>query len=109
MLKMIVWMVRMKRIVTQLPRVKNLPEANGITSNINSDVIYGFYYLGSRCQYNEFACTNSTQCIPKSMQCDFESDCLDGTDEIGCCKCSHYFWVELCIFNTKLCIWDKLT
>lgn len=42
------------------------------------------FVIGSVCRNNEFTCHNLTQCIPKSMQCDHEPDCNDGTDEIGC-------------------------
>ncbi|XP_052224327.1 uncharacterized protein LOC127839977 [Dreissena polymorpha] len=31
----------------------------------------------------EFQC-NSGQCVPKSYRCDRESDCRDGSDEVGC-------------------------
>lgn len=38
---------------------------------------------GSACLSSEYQCRNG-QCIPKSFECDTHSDCLDGSDEIGC-------------------------
>ena len=40
--------------------------------------------LGS-CDANEFACFNSTDCIPLSGRCDGIQDCHDGEDEKFCC------------------------
>lgn len=48
---------------------------------------------GSPCRYHQFQCRSRNQCIPRSFHCDMESDCLDGSDEVGCCKYSsaHYY------------------
>lgn len=46
---------------------------------------YSYYHTGSHCLFSEFECRNK-ECIPKSFQCDSQSDCSDGSDEIGCCK-----------------------
>ena len=31
-----------------------------------------------------FQCTSATHCIPNGKRCDFEVDCLDAEDELGC-------------------------
>ncbi|CAL1289274.1 unnamed protein product [Larinioides sclopetarius] len=52
-----------------------------------------------RCSYNEFACTNKSQCIPKEQKCDFKEDCADGSDETQCGKCD--FHEDMCgLVNT---------
>jgi hypothetical protein len=38
------------------------------------------------CGRDEFQCVSGNQCIPLAYQCDQEIDCLDRSDEIGCCK-----------------------
>lgn len=36
------------------------------------------------CRWDEFACSDSNQCIPKEYLCDSKPDCIDSSDEIGC-------------------------
>ncbi|XP_026322790.1 basement membrane-specific heparan sulfate proteoglycan core protein-like, partial [Hyposmocoma kahamanoa] len=36
------------------------------------------------CTPVEFKCLSNDQCVPKSFHCDGQSDCRDGSDEIGC-------------------------
>jgi len=50
---------------------------------------------GSPCRYHEFQCKSERQCIPRSFHCDLEVDCLDGSDEVGCCKYNgrHYYTI----------------
>ena len=43
-------------------------------------ILYYINFEGSCC-LNEFQCNNGV-CIPKSHLCDFEPDCLDGSDEL---------------------------
>lgn len=46
------------------------------------------------CRYDEYACSDNDQCIPKDFQCDLVPDCKDFSDEIGCCKFLVYFIVN---------------
>lgn len=46
---------------------------------------YFYCFTGARCLISEFECRNK-ECIPKSFHCDSQSDCSDGSDEIGCRK-----------------------
>lgn len=43
---------------------------------------------GSLCRGIEFECASDSSCLPASYQCDGENDCVDSSDERGCCKCS---------------------
>ena len=50
---------------------------------------YMVYFLagpspGGMCKPFEFMCKNRNQCIYKSLLCDNERDCTDGSDETGC-------------------------
>ena len=36
------------------------------------------------CPEGEFACGNSTQCVPQRYQCDNEEQCDNGADELNC-------------------------
>ncbi|XP_015786511.1 basement membrane-specific heparan sulfate proteoglycan core protein-like isoform X2 [Tetranychus urticae] len=40
--------------------------------------------VDSICRYDEYSCTDNSQCIPIEFQCDSLPDCRDFSDEIGC-------------------------
>ncbi|CAG5126617.1 unnamed protein product [Candidula unifasciata] len=37
-----------------------------------------------KCGSSNFTCADGTTCIPKSLVCNFVSDCKDGSDEANC-------------------------
>ena len=39
------------------------------------------------CPYDEYPCSDDTQCIPGDKVCDMVTDCVDGSDEAGCSFC----------------------
>lgn len=46
-------------------------------------------FTAGKCPENTFTCDNS-ECITKlNPECDFITDCVDGSDEAFCCKCHH--------------------
>ena len=45
----------------------------------------------------EFRCKNSSVCLPRIYRCDGEKNCLDGSDEHGCCE-SFCVCVCVCLF-----------
>ncbi|XP_044280965.1 MAM and LDL-receptor class A domain-containing protein 1 [Varanus komodoensis] len=55
------------------------------------------------CSSEEFACANG-QCIDISLLCDYQWDCLDGSDE-DLSACANY---TLCDFESDLCEWKTL-
>ena len=40
----------------------------------------------SLCNANEWQCQSVDQCVPRSLLCDGQNDCQDGSDEVGCSK-----------------------
>ena len=40
----------------------------------------------SVCESHEFLCTSGIQCVDSLAVCDGIPHCMDGTDEIACCK-----------------------
>ena len=36
------------------------------------------------CSPSEFQCSTMSQCVPSTLQCDGEFDCMDGSDESSC-------------------------
>ncbi|KAM9308125.1 MAM and LDL-receptor class A domain-containing protein 1 [Gastrophryne carolinensis] len=51
------------------------------------------------CKADEYACRFNGHCIPNIKQCDFQVDCLDGSDETYCVS-------EYCSFeNGSMCQW----
>ena len=42
----------------------------------------------SKCQDNEFMCTNG-DCIDEVYRCDKHPDCMDSSDEVNCSKLFH--------------------
>jgi hypothetical protein len=42
------------------------------------------------CAEDEFRCVTSPHCIPKEWKCDQETDCIDGSDEVGCSQSSEF-------------------
>lgn len=42
------------------------------------------------CNWNEFACRNGRQCVPKSAKCNNKYECQDNSDEDNCCKFTTY-------------------
>lgn len=38
------------------------------------------------CNWNEFACRNGQQCVPKSAKCNNNYECQDYSDEDNCCE-----------------------
>ena len=66
------------------------------------------FTVGSPCRYHQFQCKSRNQCIPRSFHCDMESDCLDGSDEVGCCKYSSVHCYALTHRNQRgLWIWNN--
>lgn len=52
-------------------------------------IMFFFFIVEGRCQADEFMCVTDsyTECIPSSMVCNGQADCLDGSDEPhGCSK-----------------------
>ncbi|XP_062977317.1 MAM and LDL-receptor class A domain-containing protein 1 [Elgaria multicarinata webbii] len=56
------------------------------------------------CTSEEFACVNG-QCINMSLACDYQLDCLDGSDEDPS-ACANY---TVCDFESDLCEWKTLS
>ncbi|XP_033106139.1 MAM and LDL-receptor class A domain-containing protein 1-like [Anneissia japonica] len=54
------------------------------------------------CLPGHINCT-SGHCYPKVVECDFQDDCCDGSDEE---TCSNY---TMCNFNSDMCIWEQST
>jgi len=59
-----------------------------------------FHYLEARvvssCNSGQFPCSDGIKCIPKNFHCDKETDCQDGSDEVGC---SRFFIYQLYFSN----------
>nr|CAB3266610.1 SCO-spondin [Phallusia mammillata] len=63
------------------------------------------------CDSEQYRCANGFQCISKLWRCDFEQDCLDGSDEIGCNRTTsdclgifdHVCDENKCLQTTKMC------
>ncbi|KAL1466058.1 hypothetical protein MTO96_042968, partial [Rhipicephalus appendiculatus] len=49
----------------------------------------------STCEFSEYQCGDSQQCIPKSQVCDFKNDCSNKADEAQCGACDD-FKKDLC-------------
>lgn len=49
----------------------------------------------SSCNSGQFPCSDGTKCIPKNFHCDNETDCQDGSDEVGC---SRFYFMNFSIF-----------
>lgn len=74
-----------------------------------------FFHLGSaaKCPGNTFTCDNG-ECVTKlNTQCDFISDCADGSDEAHCGTLLHYYcpffklgrWIVLSSFSAVIGKW----
>ncbi|KAH0627506.1 hypothetical protein JD844_003280, partial [Phrynosoma platyrhinos] len=55
------------------------------------------------CSSEEFSCANN-HCIDISLACDYQTDCVDGSDEDPA-ACANYI---LCNFESDLCEWKTL-
>ncbi|XP_071839703.1 MAM and LDL-receptor class A domain-containing protein 2-like [Apostichopus japonicus] len=63
---------------------------------------YGEPSSSCSADYNQ---CNSGQCYLKTQECNFFTDCCDGTDEDGT-RCAPY---NMCDFETDLCNWEQST
>ena len=54
---------------------------------LSSTVLCVFVPDVSSCASDEFSCTNG-RCIKMDLKCNGKDDCLDSSDEQGCCKLS---------------------
>ena len=56
------------------------------------------------CGFDEFQCMSGDQCIPLAYQCDQEIDCLDRSDEIGCCKLEYSLYQILEFYSVYVLV-----
>uniref|UniRef100_A0A670JGF2 MAM and LDL receptor class A domain containing 1 n=1 Tax=Podarcis muralis TaxID=64176 RepID=A0A670JGF2_PODMU len=103
------WVKAEIQILTDLKKTKLLLEGT-FESNMSTICLHYFHFVGNTtsdlpevCSSERFACA-SDQWIDSSLACDYQLDCLDGSDEDPA-ACANY---TLCDFESDLCEWKTL-
>lgn len=79
-------------VLSTAPTVPTITTPN-ITYFATTTVLYPQYKNPSvfvTCNWNEFACRNGRQCVPKSAKCNNNYECQDYSDEDNCCEFTTY-------------------